>query len=335
MPNAGRPSAAALAGTTCVVTGGAGFIGSNVAHRLVSHGAEVRVVDAMVAEHGADVRNLDGLDLTLLTADVGDPAVAQVLDGADVVFNLAGQVSHTASMRDPESDLFYNTLTHARFLETLRRVRPQARVVHASTRQVYGRAIHLPVDEQHPAQPVDVNGVAKWAGEQLHLVYAHAHGMPITSLRLTNVYGPRQRLTSPELGFLPVFVRTALEGGVIELFGDGEQRRDCLFVDDVVDVMLAAAASEAGAGQVFNVGHPQHHSLAEIAAILVGLSGNRASVRTRPWPPEHERIDIGSFETDSSAIERALGWVATTDIRSGLASTIDFYREHPWYLSST
>lgn len=318
-----------------MVTGGAGFIGSNVARRLVADGATVHVVDAMVAEHGADLRNLDGLDVAMLTTDIGDPAVGDVLDGADVVFNLAGQVSHTASMRDPEADLFFNTVTHARFLETLRRVRPQARVVHASTRQVYGRAIHLPVDEQHPAQPVDVNGVAKWAGEQLHLVYAHAHGLPITSMRLTNVYGPRQRLTSNELGFLPVFVRTALEGGVIELFGDGEQRRDCLFVDDVVDVMLAAAASEAGTGKVFNVGHPRHHSLAEIAEILVGLSGNRATVRTRPWPPEHERIDIGSFETDSGAVEAALGWVARTDIAAGLAATVAFYREHPWYLSST
>jgi UDP-glucose 4-epimerase len=318
-----------------VVTGGAGFIGSNMVHRLVADGATVRVVDAMVAEHGADLRNLDGLDVEVLSADIGDPAVAGVLDGADVVFNLAGQVSHSASMRDPEADLFFNTMTHARFLETLRRVRPQARVVHASTRQVYGRAIHLPVDEQHPARPVDVNGVAKWAGEQLHLVYAHAHGMPITSLRLTNVYGPRQRLTSNELGFLPVFVRTALEGGVIELFGNGEQRRDCLFVDDVVDVMLTASSSEVSAGQVFNVGNPRNHSLAEIAEILVGLSGNRASVRTRPWPPEHERIDIGSFETDSSAVEAALGWVARTDIRSGLAATMAFYEEHPWYLSST
>lgn len=318
-----------------MVTGGAGFIGSNVVHRLVAGGATVRVVDAMVETHGADLRNLDGLDVALLTTDIGDPAVADLLDGADVVFNLAGQVSHTASMRDPEADLFFNTLTHARFLETLRRVRPQARVVHASTRQVYGRAIHLPVDEQHPAQPVDVNGVAKWAGEQLHLVYAHAHGLPITSMRLTNVYGPRQRLTSNELGFLPVFLRTALEGGVIELFGDGEQRRDCLFVDDVVDVMLAAASSEAATGKVFNVGHPRHHSLAEIAEILVGLSDHRASVRTRPWPPEHERIDIGSFETDSRAVEATLGWVARTDIAAGLAATVTFYREHPWYLSST
>lgn len=318
-----------------MVTGGAGFIGSNVVHRLVAGGATVRVVDAMVETHGADLRNLDGLDVALLATDIGDPAVADLLDGADVVFNLAGQVSHTASMRDPEADLFFNTLTHARFLETLRRVRPQARVVHASTRQVYGRAIHLPVDEQHPAQPVDVNGVAKWAGEQLHLVYAHAHGLPITSMRLTNVYGPRQRLTSNELGFLPVFLRTALEGGVIELFGDGEQRRDCLFVDDVVDVMLAAASSEAATGKVFNVGHPRHHSLAEIAEILVGLSDHRASVRTRPWPPEHERIDIGSFETDSRAVEATLGWVARTDIAAGLAATVTFYREHPWYLSST
>jgi UDP-glucose 4-epimerase len=334
-----RCSAPAFAGKRCVVTGGLGFIGSNLVHRLVEVGASVRVVDALVPGHGGDARNVDGLDVDVLVADVGMAAVANVLRDAEVVFNLAGQVSHTTSMVDPERDLHLNTVTHGRFLETLRAVAPAARVVHASTRQVYGRAIRLPVDETHPANPVDVNGVAKLAGEQLHMVYARAYGMPITSLRLTNVYGPRQRLTSNELGFLPVFIRTVLEGGTIKLFGDGSQRRDCLHVDDVVDAFLVAASSDDGVGRVYNVGHDVDHALADIARTLCDLAatvgGPGCEVVLSPWPGDHQRIDIGSFRTDSGLIAAEIGWKATTDLVDGLRDTLAFYRERPWYLSST
>lgn len=317
-----------------MVTGGLGFIGSNLVHRLVAGGATVRIVDALVDGHGGNPRNVDGLDVDALVATIDDPRVGDLLDGAAIVFNLAGQVSHTASMRDPERDLHLNTITHARFLETVRRVNPTVRVVHASTRQVYGRAVHLPVDEEHATHPVDVNGVAKLAGEHLHLVHAHAYGLPATSLRLTNVYGPRQRLTSDELGFLPVFVRRSLRGEPIALFGGGEQRRDCLFVDDVVDALVRASA-DAAVARVFNVGHHTSHSLAEIATVVAGLAAAGSTVETTPWPDDHQRVDIGSFASDSRAIAEALGWRATTDLAAGLAATLTFYREHPWYLSST
>jgi UDP-glucose 4-epimerase len=315
-----------------VVTGGLGFIGSNLVHRLVQCGARVRVVDALVPEHGGDFRNVEGLDLEVEVCEIGDPRVAVVVADADVVFNLAGQVSHTASMIDPERDLHLNTLTHARLLETLRHVRPTARVVHTSTRQVYGRAIRVPVDETHPTHPVDVNGAAKLAGEQLHLVYAHAYGMAITSLRLTNVYGPRQRLTSNELGFLPVFIRTALRDETIELFGDGSQRRDCLYVDDVVDALIAATDQRV-VGRVLNVGNDTDHSLAEIAQAVIDATGSTGDVRRREWPADHQRIDIGSFRSDSRAIAAAIGWRAETALADGLRRTASFYRGRPWYLS--
>ncbi len=324
----------ALRSRGCVVTGGLGFIGSNLVHHLRGLGVPVRVVDAVVAEHGANRRNVEGLDVDVLETDVGDPRVAPFLRDVSHVFNLAGQVSHTASMTDPVRDLELNAITHARFLEMLRAENPTARVVHTSTRQVYGRVDRLPVDEHTAARPIDVNGVAKLAGEHLHMVYSHAHRMPITSLRLTNVYGPRQRLTSDEIGFLPVFVRKALQGETIELFGGGEQRRDCLFVDDVVDAILTATAP-AALGRVYNVGHVRSHSLDEIARALTKLADTGSQVISTPWPPIHRRIDIGSFETDSSAIRTELGWVATTDLEDGLCRTLDFYREHPWYLSST
>lgn len=323
-----------LSGARCVVTGGLGFIGSNVAHRLVGQGASVAVVDALVVRHGGDARNLAGIDVEVAQVDIGDPVVADLLRDADFVFNLAGQVSHTASMTDPLNDLNLNTTSHARFLELLRVARPEARVVHASTRQVYGRALRLPVDEDHPANPIDVNGVAKLAGEQLHMVYAHAHRMPITSLRLTNVYGPRQRLTSDELGFLPVFVRRALQGERIQLYGGGSQRRDCLHVDDVVDAILAATHPD-GVGKVFNVGHEVSHSLAEIAQVIIQAAGTGSEVIVTEWPDHDRRIDIGSFLSDSGRIARTLGWKPTITLEAGVRATLDFYREHPWYLSST
>lgn len=323
-----------LSSTLCVVTGGLGFIGSNLSHELVRRGATVRIIDALVEGHGGSRRNVEGLDVEIVEAEIGDEVVADAVADADLVFNLAGQVSHLASMREPLHDLHVNTMTHAAFLETVRRVNPTVRVVHTSTRQVYGRPLRSPVDELHPTSPMDVNGVAKLAGEQLHMVYHTAYAMPTTSLRLTNIYGPRQRLSSDELGFLPVFVRTALLGETIRIFGDGEQRRDCVYVDDVVEALLAATAPEA-IGRVFNVGNVVDHSLAEIARAIIEATGSSGGLELVPWPGDHQRIDIGSFHTDGTTIAETLGWKATTALEMGLRATATFYRGHPWYLSST
>ena len=323
------------AGVTCLITGGLGFIGANLARALADGGATVRVVDALVPEHGGRADHLDDVPVeTVLISDIAGPLVGDLLDGVDVVFNVAGQVSHTASMRDPQRDLYLNATTHATFLDTVREVAPGARVVHTSTRQVYGRSTAAVVDESHPANPVDVNGVAKLAGEQLHMVYAHAYGLACTSLRLTNVYGPRQRLTSDELGFLPVFLRRALQGDEILIYGDGRQRRDCLHVDDVVAAVLACVDDRA-VGQVFNVGHPSTHALHEIASVIVDAAGSTGGVRLVPWPDDQARIDIGSFHTGSARIAEVLGWRASVDLGAGIRDTIAFYREHGCYLSST
>ncbi|MCU1398765.1 MAG: UDP-glucose 4-epimerase [Acidimicrobiales bacterium] len=334
MQRGGGPEQQTLGATTCVVTGGMGFLGSNLVHTLVALGAEVRVVDALVSSHGGDVRNIAGLPVQSLVASIGDPSVAELLDGADIVFNLAGQVSHTASMVDPLLDLQLNTVDHAKLLETIRRVCPGVRVVHASTRQVYGRVAQLPADESTAANPVDVNGVAKLAGEQLHMVYAQAHGLAATSLRLSNIYGPRQRLTSNELGFLPVFVRKALQNEVIEIFGDGSQRRDCLHVDDVVDALLTATG-DAAVGRIYNVGSRNDNTLSEIAAMICAAAESDAGVRYVQWPADHQRIDIGSFTTNSHRFSEELGWSSSTEFADGAKQTVRFYREHPWYLSST
>ncbi|MEO6570320.1 MAG: NAD-dependent epimerase/dehydratase family protein [Ilumatobacteraceae bacterium] len=326
--------AAAWRGATCVVTGGAGFIGSNVCAVLCDAGAQVRVIDSLEPDHGGDLRNLRDLDVEFVGADIGSPDVADAVAGADLIFDIAGQVSHTASMRDPLRDLELNTMSHARFLETVRRVAPGARLVHTSTRQVYGRPERLPVDETHHAQPVDVNGVSKWAGEQLHLVYHRAHGLATTCLRLTNVYGPRQRLTSDELGVLPVFFRRALTDQEILLFGDGSQTRDLLHVDDVVRALFAATAPTA-IGEIFNVGHHRRHTLADVADAIVAAAGGRRRPVRVPWPDAHRVVDVGSFHTDGTKMTQRLGWTAHVELDDGVRSTVEFYREYPWYLSST
>jgi UDP-glucose 4-epimerase len=326
-----------LRGASCLVTGGLGFIGSNLALALAAGGIRVAVVDALVPQHGGDRRNLDGAEVSIpvTIADVGDrAAVAPLLREADVIFNVAGQVSHLESMADPLRDLDLNVRSHLAFLELARDVRPEAIVVHTSTRQVYGRPKYLPVDEVHPTAPLDVNGIDKLAAEQLHLLYATVHNMAISALRLTNVYGPRQCLTRDGLGFLPVFVRRALQGEPIRVYGDGHQLRDCLHVDDVVRALVLAATTPDGAGEVFNLGHDDVFDLGEIARMIVSAAGGASDVTLVPWPDELVGIDIGSFSGDFSKAKRVLGWEPQIGFPAGIADSIAFYREHPWYLSS-
>ncbi len=324
-----------IVGAKAVVTGGLGFIGSNLVHALSQAGAAVHVLDALVPHHGGDLRNLDGIEPAgLLVAPFDDPRVERFVAGAEFVFNVAGQVSHHASMVDPLTDLELNVRSHVVLLETLRRVAPGCRIVLTSTRQVYGRPVRLPVDEEHPTNPVDVNGVDKLAGEQFHLLYGTVHGLRPTVLRLTNVYGPRQNLTKPGLGALPVFIRRALSGETIELFGSGEQLRDCLHVDDVVAALVASTA-DAAIGEIVNLGHQRSWTLREIVGEIIELSDSTSELRYVAWPPELASIDIGDFQGDWSKAAVLLGWKPAVRLTDGLRSTIDFYRKNPWYLSST
>ena len=326
----------AFRGASCLVTGGLGFIGSNLALGLAAGGARVSVIDALVPQHGGDRRNLGDAAIPVTIAGIGErDAVAPLLRDADVIFNVAGQVSHLESMADPLRDLELNVRSHLAFLELARELRPHATIVHTSTRQVYGRPRYLPVDEDHVTTPVDVNGVDKLAAEQFHLIYAAVHDMPVSALRLTNVYGPRQCLTRDGLGFFPVFLRLALTGGIIQVYGDGHQLRDCLHVDDVVRALALAALAPDATGKVFNLGHDDAVELGTIARLVVDAAGGASAITSVPWPADHARIDIGSFRGDFSKAKRVLGWEPEIDLAGGIADTVAFYRAHPWYLSST
>jgi UDP-glucose 4-epimerase len=319
-----------FAGRRCLVTGGLGFIGSNLALALSAGGAEVTVVDALVPTHGGDRVNLDGVArrIEVIEAHVDDVGVVRDAAAAsEVIFNLAGQVSHVESMARPRFDLEINTASQLGFLEILREAGSNAVVVYTSTRQIFGHPRYLPVDEDHPVSPVDVNGISKSATEQLHLLYGELYGIRASSVRLTNVYGPRQRLRDNLQGFLPIFVRRALSGEPITVFGDGAQERDCLYVDDVVECLLLTARSTEASGEVFNVGNDERLSLRAIAEEIVAAAGS-GSIESVPWPHDRDAIDIGSYYGDSSKAKRVFGWEPRTSFADGIARTIEFYRSH-------
>jgi UDP-glucose 4-epimerase len=317
-------------GRRVMITGGMGFVGSNLARALVAAGADILIVDALNPEYGGNRFNLHGIEeyVRVNVSDVRDEtAMNALVQDREVIFNLAGQVSHIDSMRDPYTDLEINCRAQLSMLEACRRHNPTVRVVYAGTRQVYGRPDRLPVDEHHLVRPADINGVNKAAGEYYHLLYNNVFDVRASSLRLTNVYGPRQLMKHSRQGFIGWFIRLAIEGREIEIFGDGSQLRDFVFVDDAADAFLRAGATDACDGEVFNVGGDEPVSHRELVALLLETAGT-GSVRYVDWPPEKKRIDIGSFYSDSTKFRQTVGWQPQVGLREGLRRTIAFYREH-------
>ena len=317
-------------GRAVMITGGLGFIGSNLARQLVAAGADVLLVDSLIPDYGGNLFNIDGIAdrVRVNVADIRQQSTMNYLvRDRDVIFNLAGQVSHIDSMRDPYTDLEINCRSQLTVLEACRNHNPRVKVVFAGTRQVYGRPKSLPVDETHLVEPTDVNGINKAAGEYYHLVYNNVFGVRACSLRLTNVYGPRQLVKHNRQGFIGWFIRLAVENQTIQIYGDGSQLRDFVYVDDAADAFLRAGASDACNGQVFNVGGDRPISHRELTTLLVDRAGSGA-VRYVEWPSEQKAIDIGSFYADSSKFTRTTGWTPKVALGDGLAQTVAFYREH-------
>ena len=317
-------------GRRVLITGGVGFIGSNLARRLVDLGADVLIVDSLLPDYGGNLFNLDGYEdrLRVNIADIRQGTTMHYLvRGREVIFNLAGQVSHIDSMRDPHTDLEINCRSQLTLLEACRQHNPDTKVVYAGTRQIYGRPDRLPVDESHLVRPTDINGINKAAGEQYHLVYNNVFGVRACSLRLTNVYGPRQLIRHNRQGFIGWFIRLALEGGEIQIYGDGSQVRDFVHVDDVSDAFLRAGFHDACNGGAFNVGGFEPTAHKDLVAILLEEAG-RGSMRFVHWPEEKRKIDIGSFYSDSSRFTGLTGWTPSIGLRGGLRQTLAFYRDH-------
>lgn len=315
----------------CVmITGGLGFIGAALARTLVAAGAEVTLVDSLIPEYGGNIFNIHGIEqkVRVNISDVRDPfAMAHLLKGQKYLFNLAGQTSHMDSMHNPHTDLDINAAAQLSILEACKKHNPDIKIVFASTRQLYGKPEYLPVDEDHPIRPVDVNGINKLAGEWYHILYNNVYGIRACALRLTNTYGPGMRVKDARQTFLGIWVRNLLEGKPIQVFGDGMQLRDFNYVDDVVDAMLLAAASDAANGEVYNLGSREVVNLKHLAAQLSGMhQGGQHQIT--PFPPERKAIDIGDYYSDFAKIENALGWAPQIGLDQGLHQTMDYYRQH-------
>jgi len=308
-----------------LVTGGAGFLGSNLCHALAALGARVTALDGFLFGGGASRVNLAGADVELVEGDIREMDLRNLCEGRDVIFNLAAQTSHMGGQRDPLADIAVNAVAQVRLIQAAREAAPEAVVVHASTRQFYGRPMYLPVDENHPVNPPDANGVSKFAGEQYWMLEHRVHNRPVVSLRLTNCYGPRLRIRDARQTFLGIWIRCVLEDKPFEVWG-GEQLRDLTYVDDVTEAFLAAAASAECHGRIFNIGGPPPASLLELAEMTVRASGGMAKFTTREFPADRARIDIGSYHANDAAFRTAAGWSPRVGLEEGIRRSLDWYR---------
>lgn len=323
----------AFTGANVLITGGLGFIGSNLAQRLVALGARVTLVDSLIPEYGGNLRNIYDIaeQVRVNIADVRDEySMNYLVQDQQYLFNLAGQTSHLDSMRDPYTDLEINCRSQLSILEACRKNNNQIKIVYASTRQIYGKPDYLPVDERHLLHPTDVNGINKMAGEWYHIVYNNVYGIRACALRLTNTYGPRMRVKDARQTFLGIWIKKLLDGEPIQIFGDGLQIRDFTYIDDCVEALLLAAVTEGAAGQIFNLGGKETINLRNLAELLIEVYGN-GTYEIVPFPPDRKAIDIGDYYGDYRLAQGRLGWRPQVGLRTGLKRTLDFYREHRAY----
>ena len=314
-----------FSGQRVLVTGGAGFLGANLCHALAARGARVTALDGFLFGGGANPANLEGADVELVRADIRETDLRPLCEGVSVIFNLAAQTSHMGGQRDPLADIAVNAVAQVRLIQAAREAAPDAVVVHASTRQFYGRPAYLPVDEKHPVSPPDANGVSKFAGEQYWMIEHRTAGRPVVSLRLTNCYGPRLRIRDARQTFLGIWIRCVLEGKPFEVWG-GEQLRDMTYVDDVTDAFLRAAATPACHGHVYNIGGPPPASLLEIAELMRRVGGKQVEFITKEFPADRKTIDIGSYHADDAAFRAATGWSPQVALEEGIRRSLEWYR---------
>ncbi|HEY3846628.1 MAG TPA: NAD-dependent epimerase/dehydratase family protein [Acetobacteraceae bacterium] len=312
-------------GRRVLVTGGAGFLGGNLCHALAARGARVTSLDGFLAGSGANPKNLEGSGVDQVRGDIRDIGLHPLCEGADVIFNLAAQTSHMGGQNDPLVDIAVNAVAQVRLIQAAREAAPDATVVHASTRQFYGRVTKLPVDENQPVAPPDANGVSKFAGEQYWMLEHRVHGRPVVSLRLTNCYGPRLRIRDARQTFLGMWIRCVLEGRPFEVWG-GSQLRDMTYVDDVTEAFLRAATYRECHGRIFNLGGAPPASLRDLAELIMRLAGPPAHYVTREFPADRATIDIGSYHADDRAFRAATGWGPAVGLEEGIARTLDWFR---------
>lgn len=323
-----------------LITGGAGFIGSNLAIELVSLGADVTVVDALIEGYGGNLFNIRPVKekVKWVKGDIrAKKTVDKLVQGKEIIFNLAGTLSHIDSMTDPMTDLEINCKAQLSLLESVRKLNPKAKVVFAGTRNQYGRARYLPVAESHPQEPTDINGINNIAAEKYHLMYTHVYGIKTVSLRMTNTFGPRHQMKHPRQGILNWFVRKIMDGEKIILYGDGKQIRDVNYITDVVSALLSVPQSQKGWGEAYNLGGTPVSLLDFVSRVLkiISTSQNEVSPRGRivlkPFPAERKQIEVGDYIADWSKMKKTYGWKPAVSLDEGIKKTLEYYKKYKKY----
>lgn len=318
----------------CLITGGLGFLGSNLAHALVKQGASVTIIDNFLPDHGANIFNIDGIEdrVRVVREDIRtSPSLPQIVKNSEIIFNLAGQVSHLDSVSHPFTDYEINILGNLNLLRACVNSGRDIKIIYAGTRSQYGEVKELPVDEDTPRMPLDIYSVHKDTAERLHFIYGSLFGLKVTSLRINNVFGPRHQMKHPRYGVLNWFIRLAMDNKEISIFGEGSQLRDYSFVDDVVNAFLIAGENKEAEGKAYNTGSGAPVRFREMAEAIIRLVG-RGRIETVPWPEGYKNIEVGDYTVDVSRL-RALGWRPEVDFEEGLKKTIEFYRKfktHYW-----
>ncbi len=322
--------ASAFRGQPVLITGGLGFIGSNLARRLADLGAQVTLIDSLIPQYGGNLFNIAGYEdkLRVNISDMRDEyGINFLVQAQSYIFNLAGQVSHLDSMQNPYADLEINCLSQLHLLEACRKFNPSVRIIYSSTRQIYGKPQYAPVDENHPLAPVDINGVHKLASEWYHILYHRVYGIRTTSLRMTNTYGPRMRVVDARQTFLGLWIKQIITNQEILVYGDGTQKRDFNYIDDAVEALLLVAVSPKADGEIYNLGADEVISLKDLAQEMTELHGS-GSYKLVPFPADRKAIDIGDYYGDYSKIKTDFGWKPEVGLRDGLARTLEYYRAH-------
>ena len=313
-----------------LITGGLGFIGSNLAENLVKYGSYVTCVDSLIPEYGVNIYNDTEIKskIEINIADIRDQfSMNHIVKDKDIIFNLAGQTSHLDSMEDPLTDLNINCRSQITILEACKNYNPNVKIVFASTRQIYGKPIYLPVDENHPIQPIDVNGINKFAGESYHLLYHNVYGINSTVLRLTNTFGQKMRIKDSKQTFLGIWLRNVLENKPICIYGDGSQLRDLNYIDDVVNALLMVAIYSKSNGKVYNLGSKEIISLNDLAEKLIQANGFGV-IEKKQFPKKLKKIDIGNYYSNFDKITKEINWKPKFSINEGLLNTLNYYRSN-------
>ena len=320
-------------GKRVLITGGLGFIGSNLAMRLVSLGADVTLVDNMMPRQGGSLFNVSEIAhrVHINFSDVrNELSMNYLVKDQDYIFHLAGQVNHVESVRNPIQDLDINCRGTLVLLESCRKFNRGARIIFAGTRGEYGKSVKLPVAEDHPTNPKGIYAVTNLTAEKMVLVYRDIHGIEGTCLRITNTYGQRHQMRHDEFGVVNWFIRTAINGEMIPVFGDGKIVRDFLYVDDLVECLLRVASSNVAYGEVFNVGTGVPTSFIDLAKLIVEVAKTGSHGFTE-FTQERKEVEPGDYYTDISKIKGMVGWEPQVGLRKGLERTIEFYRKYKSY----